>query len=794
MDKIKKENNKKRDILEYLQCMVNTETPTPIDVVNKMLDLIPVEVYNNDNSTFLCPCCKDGIFLREIAIRILKHKYNKLGEKEFLKNQNSILQHILEKQLFGIAISYRGYEVTKRTLYTNNLINLYNVNNIEKQKEITEIKTEKKTEVKNENNIKKIDNKIQNTTKDKYSVFSEFFKHHFTDYINKAREEREKERKKQEQIEKEKYIRKIIVKRNTDNIFFSIERHNNNEEAFLAKRQNDERIKPGSVPKIEKEGKINIKQSKEDIIKDLNEEIDFYLYGYKKTIKETENITTNNTNSNTYYNWYENNYKEIEEHSKNIDRVKKCCYDFSEARWFVNAIHNSYFKHKINIKDKKQEYININNIYFNEALGKLVQDKDGNETEIQALHFIKNLEEISQFFESKGVKDMQFDVVIGNPPYQHNYGTPGKNAAKSFPIFHDFIEEAIKLKPKYFSFIVPDKWAFGTKELNKFKNDFLNDYRISKFYDIIDGASIFPTVNTGGICYFLWDKNKKNKEVNIYTYKDVDNLKEHTYRQMNNGSNCFSRFEKGDIIIKKCASKNTMTDIVTPRAVFGVSGSLTKDVDKEENKYFYIGKDIENKVIDKQNTIPILSLNNHKDDPISFIDKQNTLIPNNEKNRFRWYYVDKNAPFLKLNNLNKWKFVFPKSGAESIYRRTLILKPNEIFTDTWLNVFVDTEQQARNVESYFKTYLFRYLLICKTSTQNVYADAYLLVPNLSNIKNPRTNKIGWESDWSNEDLQKLFNFTDDEMEYIKEQAIQADNGKGGDEVDNSKNEIEEEDE
>ena len=113
---------------------------------------------------------------------------------------------------------------------------------------------------------------------------------------------------------------------------------------------------------------------------------------------------------------------------------------------------------------KKQEYININNIYFNEALGKLVQDKDGNETEIQALHFIKNLEEISQFFESKGVKDMQFDVVIGNPPYQHNYGTPGKNAAKSFPIFHDFIEEAIKLKPKYFS--------FKGKKINIFSKNF----------------------------------------------------------------------------------------------------------------------------------------------------------------------------------------------------------------------------------------------------------------------------------------------------------------------------------
>ena len=86
------------------------------------------------------------------------------------------------------------------------------------------------------------------------------------------------------------------------------------------------------------------------------------------------------------------------------------------------------------------------------------------------------------------------------------------------------------------------------------------------------------------------------------------------------------------------------------------------------------------------------------------------------------------------------------------------------------------------------------MLILKATTQNIMQNSYSLIPNLSNIKNPRTNKIGWESDWSNEDLQQLFNLTDDEMEYIKEQAIQADNGKGGDEVDDSKNEIEEEDE
>lgn len=110
--------NQKKDILEYLQCMVNTETPTPLKIVNKMLDLIPSDVWLDDNAKILCPACKDGIFLREAVIRVLRAKHAKLGGYEFSIRQNEILNHILRNRIFGIAISYRGYRVTKRTLYT----------------------------------------------------------------------------------------------------------------------------------------------------------------------------------------------------------------------------------------------------------------------------------------------------------------------------------------------------------------------------------------------------------------------------------------------------------------------------------------------------------------------------------------------------------------------------------------------------------------------------------------------------------------------------------------------------
>ena len=120
---------KKTDILEYLQCMVNTETTTPLFVVKKMLDLIPTSIYLDDTKTFLCPCCKDGIFLREIALKILKLKYDLLGQEQFEKQKTNLLNHILQKRLFGIAISYRGYRVTKRTLYgVNKNINIDDIN------------------------------------------------------------------------------------------------------------------------------------------------------------------------------------------------------------------------------------------------------------------------------------------------------------------------------------------------------------------------------------------------------------------------------------------------------------------------------------------------------------------------------------------------------------------------------------------------------------------------------------------------------------------------------------------
>ncbi len=352
------------------------------------------------------------------------------------------------------------------------------------------------------------------------------------------------------------------------------------------------------------------------------------------------------------------------------------------------------------------------------------------------------------------LKKMKFDVIVSNPPYQFNYGTEGANDSKAYPIYQLFIEQAIRLNPRYFSFIVPSKWSIGTKELFSFQKHFLNDPRIAKYYDFIDSSEIFPGTNQEGICYFVWDREKKDKDVDIYVYRTASELLEHSVRPMNNGSDTFIRMKDGDSIVQKCLKnknvKKFMDQSVTGWAVYGVSGSLIKNKAKKENKYFHTTQEY--------NTIMIRSLNAEK----------------NETARFRWYYVDSNAPFLKKEKIEKWKLCFPKSVGESIYRRTWICPPDRIFTDTWLNVFVDTEEQAKNLDSYFKTYLFRYLLLICCATRNVYRQCYRLVPDLSEIKNERTGKIGWDSDWTDEDLQKLFGITNEETAFMKNELEMAD--------------------
>lgn len=101
----------KPDILDCIANLSNDEVFTPPAVANKMLDLLPPDVWTNPALRFLDPGCKSGVFLREAAKRLMK------GLEVAISDEAARREHIFKKMLHGIAITELTAQISRRTLY-----------------------------------------------------------------------------------------------------------------------------------------------------------------------------------------------------------------------------------------------------------------------------------------------------------------------------------------------------------------------------------------------------------------------------------------------------------------------------------------------------------------------------------------------------------------------------------------------------------------------------------------------------------------------------------------------------
>ncbi len=171
--------------------------------------------------------------------------------------------------------------------------------------------------------------------------------------------------------------------------------------------------------------------------------------------------------------------------------------EHSIAKDFASDDGNIWFKRMEHTWDgDKCKHCGAGRSFFDRA--------EGLETHAYAFIHTDNIKtRLAEIFGDK----MQFDVIIGNPPYQLDDGGFGTSAT---PIYQLFVERAFELDPLCAVFVTPSQWMAGGKGLDKYRQRMLSDKRLRKIVDCPKLYEGFPRVKIrGGISYFLWERDQK---------------------------------------------------------------------------------------------------------------------------------------------------------------------------------------------------------------------------------------------------------------------------------------------
>ena len=320
------------------------------------------------------------------------------------------------------------------------------------------------------------------------------------------------------------------------------------------------------------------------------------------------------------------------------------------------------------------------------------------------------------------ILNMKFDVIVGNPPYQLSDGGNGVSAA---PIFQHFVKQAMALKPRYLTMIIPARWYAGGKGLKEFRDFMLNNKHMKRLVDFESSKDCFDGVNiAGGVCYFLWDREFDGN-------CKVTNMCARSENSMERPLNEYSVLIRSNIavsIVRKVLSKtnDVWSDHALPRNPFGFATN-------------YRGREVR-----KEGDVEILT------------SKGFQFVAKNE--------ITKNCELIDSYKVLIGRLV-PNNGElgtnpEDGYRvitDTRIIGPNQINTETYLDIGVfPTESEARNFDIYLRSKFARFLLRQAISSLNVTRECFRFVPNMDFTRK-----------WMDPDLYKIFGLTPEEIDIVE---------------------------
>jgi len=317
--------------------------------------------------------------------------------------------------------------------------------------------------------------------------------------------------------------------------------------------------------------------------------------------------------------------------------------------------------------------------------------------------------------------EMQFDVIIGNPPYQMKGGAGGSSDSS---IYHLFVEQAKRLEPRYLSMVIPSRWLAGGRGLDDFRKEMLNSGHLRSLTDFQDSGEAFPGVQIkGGICYFLWDTEHNG----TCTVTRVAGGVEHRQEERNLGEfDVFVRDERALGVLRKVLAKGepTILDLISGDTPFGVATNFEDWNDKTG-----AGK------------IPLHLIGRGKR-TVGFTRR--ALIRKN------------------VDSIDVWKVLVPEAyGAGETYPhqilgKEIVVAPPSVCTQSYLVVSpFRSERAANSFASYYRTRFFRFLVSLRKITQHALRSTYSWVP-----------RQAWDKTWTDELLYKKYGITKEEIAFI----------------------------
>jgi site-specific DNA-methyltransferase (adenine-specific) len=340
--------------------------------------------------------------------------------------------------------------------------------------------------------------------------------------------------------------------------------------------------------------------------------------------------------------------------------------------------------------------------------------------------------------------DMQFDVIIGNPPYQLSDDGFGTSAA---PIYQHFVEQAKALEPRYLSMIIPARWYAGGKGLDEFRESMLNDNRLRVIHDYWQVGDAFPGVAIqGGILYFLWSREHPG-DCEVVTHYEGKVLSSASRPLREKGADVFIRYNEAVSILKK---------------VVEVEGGAVGSVLLPEEKCFAnlvssrkpFGLDTKFKVRANKKGGDLLTYWNGG--------------PGFKQGGKGW--VSRADVTTGHDLIEKWKvFIGGAYGdrggggasrdapPKAVLGRPFIGEPGSISTETYICIGpLKSENEAKNVASYIACKLTRFLVMMHKPAQHATKKVYTFVPMQDFSKT-----------WTDQMLYAKYGLPDEEIKFIE---------------------------